>query len=64
MVLGSGNLGLIYLMNERRRLTMEEIDAAHPELLGALRSHPHVGWLLLRSSEHGAVVLGGAGPTT
>ncbi len=60
-MLGSGNLGLIYLMNERRRLTMEEIDAAHPELLGALREHPHVGWLLVRSSAHGAVALGGAG---
>jgi uncharacterized membrane protein YvlD (DUF360 family) len=61
IVLGSGNLGLIYLMDDRRRLTMEEIDARHPELLGALREHPHVGWLLVRSSEHGALVLGGAG---
>src|SRR6476660_8808360 len=26
VVLGSGNLGLIYLMDERRRLTLEEID--------------------------------------
>ena len=24
----------------------------------ALREHPHVGWLLVRSAEHGAVVLG------
>ena len=61
VVLGSGNLGLIYLMDESRRLTMEEIDARHPELLGALREHPHVGWLLVRSSEHGAVALGGRG---
>lgn len=61
VVLGSGNLGLIYLMELRRRLTMEEIDERHPDLLGALRGHPHIGWLLVRSSEHGAVVLGGAG---
>ena len=61
VVLGSGNLGLIYLMAEKRRLTMEEIDARHPRLLDALRRHPHVGWLLLRSAEHGPVVLGGAG---
>ena len=54
VVLGSGNLGLIYLMEERRRLTLEEIDERHPELIPALRSHPHVGWLLVRSSEHGA----------
>jgi uncharacterized membrane protein YvlD (DUF360 family) len=61
VVLGSGNLGLVYLMEERRRLTLEEIEARHPELLPALRSHPHVGWLLVRSSEHGPVVLGARG---
>ena len=61
VVLGSGNLGLVYLMEERRRLTLEEIDERHPELLPALRAHPHVGWLLVRSSEHGAVALGARG---
>ena len=61
VVLGSGNLGLIYLMEERRRLTLEEIDARHPELIPALRAHPHVGWLLVRSSEHGPVALGANG---
>jgi uncharacterized membrane protein YvlD (DUF360 family) len=61
VVMGSGNLGLIYLMEERRRLTMEEIDERHPELLPALRAHPHVGWLLVRSSEQGAVALGATG---
>jgi hypothetical protein len=60
-VLGSGNLGLVYLMEERRRMTLEEIEDRHPELLTALRSHPHVGWLLVRSSEHGPVVLGADG---
>jgi uncharacterized membrane protein YvlD (DUF360 family) len=61
VVLGSGNLGLVYLMEERRRLTLEEIEARHPELLPALRTHPHVGWLLVRSTEHGAVALGARG---
>ena len=61
VVLGSGNLGLIYLMEERRRLTLEEINQRHPELIPALRSHPHVGWLLVRSTEHGAVALGANG---
>ena len=61
VVLGSGNLGLVYLMEERRRLTLEEIDERHPELVPALRAHPHVGWLLVRSSEHGAVALGANG---
>ena len=61
VVLGSGNLGLVYLMEETRRLTLEEIDERHPELIPALREHPHVGWLLVRSAEHGAVVLGAGG---
>ena len=30
VVLGSGNLGLVYLMEEPRRLTLEEIDERHP----------------------------------
>jgi uncharacterized membrane protein YvlD (DUF360 family) len=61
VVLGSGNLGLVYLMEEQRRLTLEEIETRHPQLLPALREHPHVGWLLVRSSEHGAVALGARG---
>ncbi|HEY7032952.1 MAG TPA: phage holin family protein [Thermomicrobiales bacterium] len=61
VVLGSGNLGLIYLMEEPRRLTREELEARHPRLIPALRSHPHVGWILVRSAAHGAVALGPRG---
>ena len=61
VVLGSGNLGLVYLMEEPRRLTMEEIEERHPALLSALREHPHIGWLLVRSSQHGALALGANG---
>ena len=61
VVMGSGNLGLIYLMDERRRLTLEEIDERHPALIPALREHPHVGWLLVRSAKDGPVALGGGG---
>jgi uncharacterized membrane protein YvlD (DUF360 family) len=60
IVLGSGNLGLVYLMDEQRRLTLEELNDRHPRLLPALRNHPHVGWLLVRSEE-GPVVLGAGG---
>ena len=38
VVLGSGNLGLVYLMEERRRLTLEEIEERHPQLVPALRA--------------------------
>jgi len=58
VVLGSGNLGLVYLMEEKRRLTLEEIDERHPDLLPALRNHPHVGFVLVRSQKDGPVVLG------
>jgi uncharacterized membrane protein YvlD (DUF360 family) len=61
VVLGSGNLGLVYLMDEPHRLTLEEIDELHPRLVPALREHPHIGWLLVRSRERGAAVLGGNG---
>ena len=61
IVLGSGNLGLVYLMEEPRRLTREEVDDRHPRLIPALRAHPHVGWILVRSAERGAVVLGADG---
>jgi uncharacterized membrane protein YvlD (DUF360 family) len=61
VVLGSGNLGLVYLMEEPRRLTLEEIEERHPRLIPALRAHPHVGWILVRSGESGAVALGSDG---
>jgi uncharacterized membrane protein YvlD (DUF360 family) len=61
VVLGSGNLGLVYLMEVARRLTYEELVERHPKLLAALRKHPHIGWLLIHSAEHGAVVLGATG---
>ena len=61
VVLGSGNLGLVYLMDEPRRLLLEEIEARHPELIPALRSHPHVGWLLVRSEKNGPLALGASG---
>jgi uncharacterized membrane protein YvlD (DUF360 family) len=61
VVLGSGNLGLISLLEEPRRLMLEEIDARHPRLLPTLRAHPHIGWLLVHSSERGAVALGAKG---
>ncbi|HEU4658716.1 MAG TPA: phage holin family protein [Capillimicrobium sp.] len=61
VVLGSGNLGLVYLMASPRRLSLEEIRALHPGLVEALSRHPHVGFVLVRSAEHGAVAIGAHG---
>ena len=38
VVLASGNLGLVYLMDEQRRMTMEEIQERHPRLLPRWRA--------------------------
>jgi uncharacterized membrane protein YvlD (DUF360 family) len=61
IVLGSGNLGLVYLMEVPHRLSKEEIDERYPGLLDALRRHPDIGFLLVRSHEHGPVVLADGG---
>jgi len=61
VVLGSGNLGLVYLMEAKGRMSVEQLSARHPDLVPALAGHPHIGWVLAHSEEHGAMVLGGAG---
>jgi uncharacterized membrane protein YvlD (DUF360 family) len=61
VVLGSGNLGLIYLMESPYRLTLEEIRERHPELIPALCEHPHIAFALVRSTADGAVALGAGG---
>ncbi|MFD9392416.1 phage holin family protein [Streptomyces sp. NPDC060000] len=58
VVLASGNLGLISFPDVPHRMSKEEIDARHPGLLTTLADHPGVGFLLVRSEEHGGVVLG------
>jgi len=61
IVLASGNLGLISLTASGERMTLEEVEAAHPGLVRALRDHPGVGWVMARSAEHGVVALGARG---
>ena len=61
VVMGSGCLGLIYFPRRPGRLTLEGIEEAYPDLIATLRSHPGIGFLLVRSSRRGAVVLGRAG---
>jgi hypothetical protein len=57
-VMASGNLGLISFPREPGRVTLEQIEARRPSLLDALRSHPGIGFVLVRSERDGAVVLG------
>ena len=44
VVLGSGNLGLLYLRGTRR-LTLEDLDRGWPALVPGLAAHPGVGFV-------------------
>ncbi|RFU85804.1 hypothetical protein DY218_15485 [Streptomyces triticagri] len=61
IVLASGNLGLVSFPGVPHRMTREEIDRRNPALLTTLANHPGIGFLLVRSEEHGPVVLGASG---
>jgi uncharacterized membrane protein YvlD (DUF360 family) len=60
-VMASGCLGLISFPREPGRVTLERIEALHPRLLPALREHPGIGFVLVRSERDGALAIGGAG---
>jgi uncharacterized membrane protein YvlD (DUF360 family) len=61
VVMASGCLGLIYLPQSSERLTAEQIAQAHPKLLRTLAAHPGIGFVMVRSQAHGALVLGAGG---
>jgi uncharacterized membrane protein YvlD (DUF360 family) len=60
-VMASGNLGLVSFPREPGRVTLEELEARRPDLVDALRAHPGVGFVLVRSERDGPVALGPAG---
>ena len=57
-VMASGCLGLISFPRIEGRATLEQLNARYPDLVPTLRAHPGIGFMLIRSDEHGAVVLG------
>ena len=60
-VMASGCLGLISFPREPGRVTLERIEALYPQLVPALREHPGVGFLLVRSERQGALAIGAKG---
>ena len=58
-MLGSGNLGLVYVP-EPERLTLEEIDRRWPQLVPGLVAHPGIGFVA-GLGEDGPVAIGSAG---
>lgn len=61
VVMASGCLGLVYLPLITERLTIEQILETHPRLVDTLIAHPGIGFVMVRSQAHGAVVIGGPG---
>ncbi len=61
VVVASGNLGLISFPKVPTRMTFEEITTAFPRLIPGLLDHPGIGFLMVRSEDHGCLVIGEAG---
>jgi hypothetical protein len=59
--LASGNLGLISFTKWPQRMTKEEIDEAFPSVIPGLVAHDGVGFVMVRSEQHGAMVVGDRG---
>ena len=60
-VMASGCLGLISFPREPGRVTLERLEEVYPRLVPALREHPGIGFVHVRSERHGAIVLGPRG---
>jgi uncharacterized membrane protein YvlD (DUF360 family) len=60
-VMASGCLGLISFPREPGRVSAERIEALYPRLLPALREHPGIGFVMVRSEQQGTLVLGPRG---
>ena len=61
VVVGSGNLGLVWFTGHDHRLTVEEMAERNPGLMARLVEHPGVGLALVRSSEFGAMAMSSQG---
>ena len=61
IVLGSGNLGLIYLTQWSKRLNYEEIVMLFPNLIPGLVKHSGIGFILVDSFTNGPMVIGAEG---
>ena len=61
IVLGSGNMGLIYLTQWKQRLNYEEIVMLFPDLIPGLVRHPGIGFILVNSITDGPMAIGADG---
>jgi putative membrane protein len=61
IALASGNLGLVAFTKWDHRMTLEEIQQAFPLVIPGLRAHEGIGFIMVRSADHGPVVMGANG---
>jgi uncharacterized membrane protein YvlD (DUF360 family) len=61
VLIASGNLSMIYFTGRPGRLVLHEIEQLYPGLVGTLTAHPGIGFIVVRTSDHGTVVLGKGG---
>ena len=59
--MASGCLGLISFPRQAGRVSLEWSESHYPALIPALRDHPGIGFMLVRSERHGATVIGPRG---
>jgi uncharacterized membrane protein YvlD (DUF360 family) len=61
IVLASGSLGLVYLTDAERRMTLEQLRDRVPRLVDGLVAHPGVGWVLVATADGDGLVVGARG---
>jgi len=57
IVAASGNLANVYFTEIRERVSLEGIAKMHPELMPGLVRHEGIGFIMVRSEEHGPLVI-------
>jgi hypothetical protein len=60
-VMASGCLGLISFPREPGRVTLERLERLYPRLVPALRDHPGVGFVMVRTEGQGTLAIGARG---
>jgi len=61
IVLASGNLGLVYFTQWKKRMTHEEIMRFFPNMIPGLVNHNGVGFVLVQSEQYGPLVISANG---
>ena len=61
IVCPSGNLALVFFPEIEGRADLEALNDKYPGMVDALANHPGIGIVMVRSSGHGPMAIGGEG---